>query len=128
MLLNDLANDEDRQRLLPYVTRLACADTKKVEKAQDAYIRRHMGSYSIGAHLSGVFVVSLNKGLEVLEGALAIGRQADLLGHDKVRSRMNTARSGTVKLGRPATAASVPDKSIVSKLKSWLAEITEPTA
>ncbi len=34
MQLNDEANDEERQRLLPYVTRLACADTRKVEKAR----------------------------------------------------------------------------------------------
>ncbi len=38
MVLNDHASDEDRQRLLPYVTRLACADTPEVERARAAYI------------------------------------------------------------------------------------------
>lgn len=32
VLLNDEANDEEPQRLLPYVTRLACADTREIEK------------------------------------------------------------------------------------------------
>jgi hypothetical protein len=31
MQLNDAANDTDRQRLMPFVTRLAGADTPKVE-------------------------------------------------------------------------------------------------
>src|SRR5215204_1576943 len=34
MTLNDQANDEERQRLLPYVTRLACADKPEVENAR----------------------------------------------------------------------------------------------
>src|SRR5215211_8025693 len=32
MRLNDEATDEQRQRLLPFVTRLACADTEQVER------------------------------------------------------------------------------------------------
>jgi hypothetical protein len=31
MDLNDIATDEQRQQLLPFVTRLACADTAEVE-------------------------------------------------------------------------------------------------
>ncbi len=129
MLLNDLASDEDRQRLLPYVTRLTCADTKKVEKARDAYIRRHMGNYYVGAHLFGVVVLSFDRGLEVLEGALAIGRQADPLGPDEVQTRMNAARARRTKPTRPTTPASVPDKPFLSKIKSWLTtKETEPAA
>src|SRR5919206_534802 len=49
MWLNDMANDEDRQRLLPFVTRLACADTLEVERERVAYIYAHMpkGTLSI---------------------------------------------------------------------------------
>src|SRR4028118_2179305 len=34
MSLNDFCTDEQRQRLLPYVTRLACADTPDIEHLQ----------------------------------------------------------------------------------------------
>ncbi len=42
MLINDEANEDERQRLLPYVTRLACADTRAVENARAAYITARM--------------------------------------------------------------------------------------
>src|SRR4029453_15586561 len=38
LLLNDEADNEERQDLLPYVTRLACADTAEVEREREAYI------------------------------------------------------------------------------------------
>src|SRR5689334_21597274 len=38
MRLNDDAGNSDRQLLLPYVTRLACADTQQVERARERYI------------------------------------------------------------------------------------------
>ncbi len=76
MLLNDEANDEDRQRLLPFVTRLACADTPEVEHARADYIAFRMTRR-----------MSFQSCLEVLEGALAIGRQADLP-PDEVKTRM----------------------------------------
>jgi hypothetical protein len=38
MQLNDSATDAERQRLLPYVTRLACADTPYVEAKRAAFI------------------------------------------------------------------------------------------
>ncbi len=107
MLLNDLASDEERQHLLPYVTRLACADTPEVEKARDAYITRRLGYCYVGMHLLGVVSLSFDRGLRVLEGALAIGRQADPLGPDEVQARMDAARAGT---GKP----------FFSKAKSWL--------
>ncbi len=120
MLLNDLADDEERQRLLPYVTRLACADTPEVERARDAYIKRHTGHFYVGTHLFGVVVLSFDRGLEVLEGALAIGRQADPLGPEEVQTRMDAARAGTGSPARPAAPASVPSKPFFSKVKSWL--------
>jgi hypothetical protein len=38
MWLNDQASDEERQRLLPYVTRLACADTPEIEQKRAEYL------------------------------------------------------------------------------------------
>jgi hypothetical protein len=70
MYLNDLADDEQRQRLLPFVTRLACADSSQVEKNARLTLKRAMKR------------LSFDKGLEVLEGALRIGRQAEDTSHD----------------------------------------------
>src|SRR5918998_1144926 len=82
MWLNDEATDEERQRLLPYVTRLACADTREVEPQRAAYINQALGwsereafSLSINVVPSGGVVIaaervtwSFDQGLEVLEG------------------------------------------------------------
>ncbi len=103
MMLNDRADDEERQRLLPFVTRLACADTPEVERARAAYIARHTERN-----------FSFQKELEVLEGALAIGRQADPLGPDEVQTRMDAVKA------RASTPASASDKPFFSKAKSWL--------
>ncbi len=43
MLINDEAKDVERQCLLPYVTRLACADTRTVENERAAYIALPLG-------------------------------------------------------------------------------------
>ncbi len=102
MLLNDEANDEDRQRLLPFVTRLACADTPEVEHARAAYIASRMTRR-----------MSFQSRLEVLEGALAIGRQADLFPSDEVRTRMAAVQAGAT------TPTSVPDTPFLSKIKGW---------
>ena len=116
-------------RLLPYVTRLACADTPKVEKARAAYIQRHMGRYFVGILLFGMAAFSFDRGLKALEGALAIGRQADPLGPEEVQARMDAARTGQFKPTRAATPASVTHKPFFSKIKSWLTtKETEPAA
>ena len=85
MFLNDNSTDDQRQRLLSYVTRLACADTPEVEELRAAYIRQCICNYDY-------YGVTFDQGLEVLEGALAIGRQADPLGPDDVRARLHDAR------------------------------------
>src|SRR5687767_8519039 len=72
MYLNDLADDEERQRLLPFVTRLACADSLNIEHQREAFINART------KHLN------FEEGLEVLEAALRIGRQAEDLSHDNV--------------------------------------------
>jgi hypothetical protein len=76
--MNDAATDEERQQLLPFVTRLACADTPEVEQEREAYIVSRMR-----------YRFSFQNDLEVLEGALAIGRQADLLATEEVGTRMD---------------------------------------
>jgi hypothetical protein len=38
LYLNDWSSDEERQHLLPFVARLACADTSEIERQREAYI------------------------------------------------------------------------------------------
>ena len=113
MGLNDRANNKERQRLLPFVTRLACADTPEIERERATYIHWHTAGR-----------LTFQEGLAVLEGALAIGRQADVLGLDTVKTRMRAVR------GRATTATSIAQKPLLSKLKSWFgaAKQSEPAA
>ena len=113
MQLNDSASDDERQLLLPFVTRLACADTPEVERKRAAYIRSHV---STG--------MTLKRGIEILEGALAIGRQAEPLGPDIAKARMDAVKE------EAKTAAAVAERSLLNKLKAWLAaeKVAEPTS
>ena len=113
MRLNDEASDEERQQLLPFVTRLACADTPEIERARAVYISWHTARR-----------FSFQDGLAVLEGALAIGRQADALGLDTVKTRMGAVQ------GRATPATSVADNTLLSKIKGWfgVAKQNEPAA
>ena len=108
MLLNDHASDKDRQRLLPYVTRLACADTPDVEATRAAYIHNQAAASS--------YIPSFEVGLEILEGALAIGRQADPFGAEEVKTRMDTMKA------KVRTHTSVPDLPFFAKLMTWFKE------
>jgi hypothetical protein len=103
MHLNDQADDTERQRLLPFVTKLACADTDEVEREREAFIRAR-------ARRRQTFA----SGLEVLEGALRIGRQADDLAPGEVNDRMEVVQRAAT------TPTSVPDTPVFAKLKSWL--------
>jgi hypothetical protein len=105
MLLNDSACEKDRQRLLPFVTRLACADTPEVERERATYINRNMRrDYTR---------FPFDKGLLVLEGTLAIGRQADLFAPDEVRTRTGAVQA------RATTPTSVSDTPFFAKIKNW---------
>ncbi len=120
MRLNDSANDEQRQRLLPYVARLACADTKGVELAREAYITWHTRHD---------YTIPFEKGLRLLEGALAIGRQADALGPEKVQTRMEAARAGKSRPVKSEASAAAQDIPFFSKAESWLTtKESEPAA
>ncbi len=56
MSLNDEATDTDRQRLLPFVTRLACADSDEIELERAQFIARQTGRKAI----------SFERGLQIL--------------------------------------------------------------
>src|SRR5688572_30132444 len=101
MKLNDNASDADRQRLLPFVTRLACADTPEMEAKRAAFIKTQ-----------NVTAYSFDHGLWVLECALAIGRKADAMPALEVRSRMDKVQSGS------SRATSLADSPVFSKVKS----------
>jgi len=66
--------------------------------------------------------VTFERGLEILEGALAIGRQADALALEAVKTRMDSVQ------GQAATTTSVPDTHLFAKIKDWfgLTKQTEP--
>jgi hypothetical protein len=102
--LNDWSSDEERQRLLPFIARLACADTPKVERERQDYIDRRL------THRLTYYEL-----LDVLEGALAIGRQADMLAPGEVTTRLEAVQQSAIP---PTTAA---NKSKLAKLKAWFA-------
>ena len=109
MQLNDAASDVDRQRLIPFVTRLAFADTPKIERQRADYIRANISLNDLHS-VGGQF----EKGLKVLEGALAIGRQAEPLEQNDVVSRMEAAQKVEDPPPQRERAA------LPAKLKSWL--------
>ena len=112
MDLNDMATDEQRQQLLPFVARLACADTPKVERERQEYINSRI-SHRLTHPLA------FQELLKILEGALAIGRQADMLATDEVTTRLQAVQQSAP----PSTTASttVASSSKFAKLKAWFA-------
>ena len=110
MQLNDRAGDDERQLLLPFVMRLACADAPEVERKRAAYIQSHVPGG----------VLTIRKGIEILEGALAIGRQAEPLTLDLASTRMDAVKN--------KAAASPLKRSLLSKLKASFAmeNVVEP--
>jgi hypothetical protein len=100
--LNDEASDRERQQLLPFVTRLACADTPEIERERRVYIASHDKPE-----------LSFQQRLQVLERALAIGREADPLGLSEVSARMDEVRRGA------RSATSIEYVPLIAKLKCW---------
>jgi hypothetical protein len=107
MQLNDNATNAQRQRLMPFVTRLACVDTPRIELERARYIDAHSGSWLFPDFFS------FDRGLAALEGALAIGRQADPLELDEAASRLDAARNRAT----PVKKRSGP---LPTKVKGWL--------
>jgi hypothetical protein len=100
--LNDGATDEERQLLLSFVTRLACADTPEVEGKRQRFIDTFMP-----------YRISFKERLDVLEGALAIGRQADPFPSEEVKTRLEAVQQDA------NTPTSVPDYAVASQVKTW---------
>ena len=126
LMLNDSASDDERQLLLPFVMRLACADTPEVECQREAYIRAHMPDMYVGACMTTG--ITMKRGIEVLEGALAIGRQAEPLTPDIARARMEAVKD-KANMPTEETATIVTNASkvpLLAKVKSWLAKTIEP--
>jgi hypothetical protein len=84
MNLNDTADDVERQHLIRFVTRLACADTPEIERQRAAYIQARTARH-----------YTFFEGLQILEDTLAIGRQAEAFGPDEMRTRMETVQRST---------------------------------
>ena len=117
MCLNDSASDEERQLLLPFVTRLACADTPEIERQRAAYIRARVPA----ARMMMIRLMSIEKGIAVLEGALAIGRQADPLMPEVTHARLEAVKP------KPLTASAKPSRPLSAKLKAWFTtKVLEP--
>ncbi len=102
MTLNDWADDKQRQQLLPFVTRLACADTPEIERERQAYIASRL-----------TYRLPFRDRLDILEGALAIGRQADVLGPEEVTTRLEGVRQ-SAPISKKAASSSK-----FAKLKAW---------
>ena len=111
MRLNDEATDGQRQQLIPFVTRLACADTPKIERERERYIGGRI--YFDPFYPVAPYRFDFHEGLGILEGALAIGRQADPLNVDEVATRLDAVR-----------AVDAPAKKRIgfwpAKMKGWL--------
>jgi hypothetical protein len=103
MLLNDEADDEQRQQLLPFVARLACADTPRIEWEREAYIALRLR-----------YRLKFYEKLDILQGALTIGRQADVLTPEEVTTRLEAVQQAAAP---PTTASS----SKLAKIKAWFA-------
>jgi hypothetical protein len=106
MQLNDESSDVERQQLLPFVSRLACADTLEVEHEREAYIAARMRWW-----------LSFQKRLEILTGALAIGRQADELAPEEVGTRMAGIRHCA------AAPTSIDEHPLISNVQGWFVGI-----
>jgi hypothetical protein len=106
MQLNDEADDEERQLLLPFVTCLACADTPEVEREREVYMASRLRWHQ-----------SFRERLAILEGALAIGRQADLLAPEEVRTRLAGVQQ------RAAAPTSEDEHPLLATVHVWLSGV-----
>ena len=86
------------------VTRLACADTAEVERKREVYIATRLR-----------YGLPFGEVLKILEGALAIGRQADMLSSEEVTTRLEAVQQSAT----PPTLAASSCK--LAKLKAWFA-------
>jgi len=84
---------------------LACADTDEIEQQRQSYISCMMTPFT-----------PMTRGIEILEGALAIGRQAEPLEHFVVESRMLAVKE-------KASTASKANKPLLATIKQLLSAL-----
>jgi hypothetical protein len=106
MQLHDEADDAERQLLLPSVDRLACADTAEVEREREVYITTHPR-----------WRQSFRERLAILAGALALGRQAESVAPEEVRTRPDGVQQ------RAASPTSVGEHPLLATVHVWLAGV-----
>src|SRR5829696_3912673 len=94
--------------MLPFVARLACADKPDIERERASYIEAHTPMF-----------FSFEEGVQTLEGALAIGRQADPLGTEEVNTRFEVVQDQATR------ATSMPDSHLFFKTKGWFESVSE---
>src|SRR3954447_4093905 len=84
----------------------SCADTDEIEQQRQSYISCMMAPFT-----------PMTRGIEILEGALAIGRQAEPLEHLVVDSRMSAVRE------KASTAISKANKPLLATMKHLLSAL-----
>jgi hypothetical protein len=106
MQLNDEAEDAERQLLLLFVARLACADTSEVEREREAYIAARLRWFQ-----------PFQEHLAILEGALAIGRQANAPAREEVSARLGSVQQ------QAALPTSTDEHLLLAKVHGSLADV-----
>jgi len=106
MQLNDEADDAERQLLLPFVARLACAETPEVEREREVYIDARLR-----------LRLPFRERLAILEGVLAIGRQADVAAPEEVRVRLEDLQQTAI------SRTSADEHPLLVKVHGWLAAV-----
>ena len=96
---------------MPFVTRLACADTPEIERERTRYIDACLNLDRFFPIMP--FQFDFDDGLSALKGALAIGRQADALNFEEAAGRLDAVRASA----RPSKKRS---GSLSTKVKGWL--------
>lgn len=100
MQLNDAATDQQRQQLVPFVTRLACADVPEVEAERADFI----AAWASGSK-------SFDERVRVLEAVLGIGRPAHEPMMDEVYDRLERIRGTSLR--------AVSRQGLFAKLATW---------
>jgi hypothetical protein len=106
MQLNNAAPHEERQLLLPLLSRLVCVDTLEIEREPEIHIAPH-----VRWHLP------FTQGLEILKGALAMRRQANRLSPEMVGTRLEARQQ------RANAPALVPNHFLFTKIKALFAPV-----
>jgi hypothetical protein len=106
MQLNDEAEDAERQLLLPFVARSACANTPEVKREREVYIAARLRSFQ-----------SFREHLKILEGALAIGRQANAPAPEEGSVRLRSVQQ------RAVLPTSTDEHLLLAKAHGSLADI-----